>query len=110
MFAVIILTGLVVGQALPDPYGPLVTYGPLGIFITLYLTGWIPSRAELLRQIARAEKAEAQRDVLTEKAASDWIPLLGEVQRNMLPALEKMATAVERMGDRLDRLERDGRG
>lgn len=100
----------IAGQALPDPYGPLVTYGPLGVFITLYLTGWIPSRAELLRQIERAERAESQRDALTERAAAETIPLLGEVQKTMLPTLERLAAAVERMAERLDRLERSKGG
>jgi hypothetical protein len=99
-----LFVGMVVGQQLPEPYGPLVAYGPLGVFVLLYLTGWIPSRAELQRQIERAERAEDQRDALTEKAAAETIPLLGEVQRTMLPTLERMATAVERMGERMERL------
>jgi len=100
----LLFTGVIVGQALPEPAGTFVTYGPLGVFILLYITGWIPSRAELHRQIERAERAEGQRDSLVEKAAAETIPLLGEVQRTMLPTLEKLATAVERMSDRVDRL------
>lgn len=100
-----VVVAVVVGQQLPEPYGPLIAYGPLGIFVALYLAGWIPSRAELHRQIERAERAEAQRDALVEKAAAETIPLLGEVQRTMLPTLERMATAVERMGERVERLQ-----
>lgn len=113
----VVCVGFVIGQALPEPYGPLATYGPLGIFIVLYVTGWIPSRAELQRQIDRAERAEAQRDALTERAAAETIPLLGEVQRTMLPTLERLATAVERMNERVgqmtervERLERPSKG
>lgn len=97
---------VVLGQEITGPAGALVTYGPLGILVVLYLLGYIPSRAELLRQIERAERAEAQRDALTERAAAETIPLLGEVQRTMIPTLERLAAATEKMAERLDRLER----
>jgi hypothetical protein len=106
----LLLAGQILGQELPAPYNALLTYGPLGIFMVLYLLGYIPSRAELLRQIERAERAEAQRDALTEQAAEKTLPLLVEVQRTMVPTLERLTTSVERMADRVDRLERDPNG
>lgn len=115
-FAVVMVLSLILGQAVPEPYGTLVTFGPLGIFVALYLAGIIPSKGELDRTIARAVKAEDQRDALAEKALTDTIPLLGEVNRTMIPTVERLVgqvgdltSEVRRMSDRLHETER-GRG
>lgn len=73
----------------------------MGIGVALWLAGFIPSRAELAREVARADRAEAQRDALSEKVLGDVVPLLGDVSRNMLPAVERLTEEVRRMADKI---------
>lgn len=98
---------VVFAQALPPPYDSLVAYGPLGIFTLLYILGQIVSKRELERANARADKAEAQRDALADRAMSDVLPLVNEVARTMVPTLDRLVTEFQRMGDRLDRYDRE---
>lgn len=98
---------VVVAQALPPPYDSLLTYGPLGIFTLLYILGQVVSKRELERALARAERAEQQRDALADRAMSDLLPLVIKVGDTMVPALDRLVTEVQRMGDRLDRLNRE---
>lgn len=107
---------VLVGQALPAPYDSFVAYGPLGIFTLLYILGQVVSKRELDRALARAEKAEAQRDALADRAMSDFVPLVTEVSRTMVPTLDRLVTEVQsvridlqRNGERLDRLDHRGR-
>jgi hypothetical protein len=99
---------IILGQALPPPYDVLVTYGPLGIFSVLYITGQVATKRELERANARADRAEQQRDDLANRALTDLVPLVTEVSRTMVPSLDRLVTEVQRMGDRLDR--HTGRG
>lgn len=85
------LLALVFGQAVPEPYGYLLTYGPLGVFAVLMVLGRVVSRTELDRANARADRAEAQRDELAQRMVSDLVPLVAEVQRTMVPALKQVA-------------------
>lgn len=108
---------VIVAQALPPPLDSLVAYGPLGIFTLLYILGLIVSKRELDRALLRAERAEAQRDALADRAMSDLVPLVTEVSRTMVPTLDRLVTEVQRMsaetqriGDRLDRLDHRDRG
>lgn len=94
---------LLLGQAVPDPYGPLLTYGPLGIFTALLLTSRLVTKAELDRANARADHAEAQRDELAARMISDIVPLVAEVQRTMAPALNQVS---EGQGEVLSALAR----
>lgn len=108
------LIGLTYGQALPEPYGYLLGYGPLGVFAVLLVLGRVVSRTELDRANARADRAEAQRDELAQRMVSDLVPLVAEVQRTMVPALKdtvegqrsvmtaltELRHAIERLGER----------
>lgn len=98
---------VLVSQSLPPPYDSFIAYGPLGIFTLLYVLGQIVSKRELERALQRAERAEAQRDALAEKAMSDLLPLVIKVGDTMVPALDRLVTEFQRMGDRIDRLDRD---
>ncbi len=82
---------MLLGQAVPDPYGPLLTYGPLGIFTVLLLTSRLVTKAELDRERARADRAEVQRDEMAARMISDIVPLVAEVQRTMAPALKQVS-------------------
>ena len=97
---------VLLGQALPPPYDVLVTYGPLGIFTVLYITGQVATKRELDRANARADRAEEQRDALANRALTDLVPLVTEVSRTMVPTLDRLVNEVQRMGDRFDRLDR----
>lgn len=90
---------------LPAPYGPVLTYGPVGLFVVLYLTGQINSKRELTRETARADRAETQRDKLADQLLTETVPLITEVQRTMVPTLERLAAEVARMSERIDRLD-----
>lgn len=83
--------GLTFGQTVPEPYGYLLAYGPLGVFAVLMVMGRVVARAELDRANARADRAEAQRDELAQRMVSDLVPLVAEVQRTMVPALKEVA-------------------
>lgn len=92
--AVLAATGrgaVIFGQQVPEPYGYLLTYGPLGVFAVLMVLGRVVSRAELDRANTRADRAEAQRDELAQRMVSDLVPLVAEVQRTMVPALQQVA-------------------
>jgi hypothetical protein len=111
-----LLPGVLVAQALPEPFGSLVAYGPVGIGVALWLMGYLPSKGELDRANARAEKAESQRDALTEKVLGEILPMIGTINANMLPAAERMAREVRRLseevarqGGRVADIERGGR-
>lgn len=91
---------------MPPPYDSLVTYGPLGIFTLLYVLGHIVSKRELERALLRAERAEAQRDALAERAMGDVLPLVVRVSDTMVPTMDRLATEFQRMAERLDRLDR----
>lgn len=110
------LPGVIVSQVLPEPFGSLVAYGPVGIGVALWLAGYLPSKGELDRALARAEKAEAQRDALTEKVLGEILPMIGTINANMLPAAERMAREVRRLSEevarqhgRVEDIERRGR-
>lgn len=96
---------LLLAQAIPAPYDTLTQYGLAGILLVLLIRRY---EAELTRERERTAKAEERRDALTEKAASETIPLLGEVQRTMVPALTSLTEEVRRMGERLERVEQAG--
>lgn len=103
--ALVVATGanLVLGQSLPEPVGSLVAYGPVGIGVALWLLGWLPSKSELERANARADKAEAQRDALTEKVLGEILPMIGTINANMLPAAERMARELRHLGEEMRR-------
>lgn len=96
--------GLVFAQSLPEPYSALAQYGLAGVLGALLIRRY---EAELARERAAREKAETQRDALTERAASETIPLLGDIQRTMVPALTALTEETRRMGERIERLERN---
>lgn len=95
---------VLVAQALPEPFGSLVTYGPVGIGVALWLAGFLPSKSELDRANARADKAEAQRDALTEKVLGEILPMIGTINTNMLPAAERMAREVRHLSEEVRRI------
>lgn len=95
---------ILLGQAIPEPFGSLVTYGPVGIGVALWLAGFLPSKAELDRANARAAKAEDQRDALTEKVLGEILPMIGTINANMLPAAERMAREVRRLTEEVHRI------
>lgn len=97
------VSALLLAQAIPAPYDTLTQYGIAGVLLVLLIRRY---EAELAKVHAAKEKAEAQRDALTERAASETIPLLGEVQRTMVPTLNNLTNELKRMGDRLERVER----
>lgn len=114
--AVVVVGFALFGQALPEPLGSLVAYGPVGIGVALWLAGWLPSKSELERAVARAERAEEQRDALTEKVLGEILPMIGVINGSMIPTAERMASElrgmaeeVRRVGDRVSGIER-GRG
>lgn len=107
---------VLLGQALPEPLGSLVAYGPVGIGVALWLAGWLPSKAELERALARAERAEAQRDAMTEKVLGEILPMIGVINGSMIPTAERMANEmrgvadeVRRVGDRVSNIEQGRR-
>jgi hypothetical protein len=94
---------LLFAQALPDPYSALAQYGIAGILGVLLIRRY---EAELGRERAARLRAEEQRDALTERAASETIPLLGEVQRTMVPTMTNLTDELRRLGERVERIER----
>lgn len=99
-----------ISAEVPEPWATLLAYGPLGIMFALYVTGRLPSPSELKREIERANRAEEQRDLLTERSANDLIPLVRDVQKQMIPSLERLVVVVERLADDIERLDKEWGG
>ena len=95
---------LIFGQALPEPFGVLMAYGPVGIGVGLWLAGWLPSKPELDRAHARADRAELQRDALTEKVLGEILPMIGVINGSMIPATERLAREVGAMAEEIRRM------
>lgn len=98
---------LIFGQSVPEPYGVIAQYGLAGILGVLLIKRY---DNELQRERAARERADQQRDALTEKIVSDIVPLVAEVQRTMVPSLDRLATEVQRMRERIDRVEQSQAG
>ena len=96
---------VILGQSIPEPYGLFAQFGVAGLLGFLL---WRRYESEITRERQARERAEQQADMLAERAISDLAPLVAETARTMVPALEALTTEVRRMGERLDRLERDG--
>lgn len=77
---------LVLAETLPEPYATFAQYGLAGVLGYLLLRRL---EAELTRANARSDKAEAQRDALTEKVFGEIVPLLGEVSKVMTKVIEQ---------------------
>lgn len=92
--------GLLLAQAVPEPYGILTQYGVAGLCAFLLYRRY---EGELSRERAARERAEQQADALAERAISDLAPLVAEVARTMVPALEQLSAEVARMGERVQR-------
>lgn len=120
---------------LPAPYGPIVAWGAgsivFGLFGYLFLSGKWVSERERLRESQRADRAETQRDELQKMLLTETVPVLTDIQRTMVPTLERLtaevaranerservherterlAAEVARMSDQIDRLERQSAG
>ncbi|HKO83930.1 MAG TPA: hypothetical protein VJ140_05065 [Actinomycetota bacterium] len=93
---------ILLAQALPEPYTGIAQYGLAGLLGVLLIRRY---ENELSREREGRLAAETRRDALTERAASETIPLLGEVQRTMVPALAALTEEMRRMADRLERVE-----
>lgn len=62
----------------------LVTYGPLGIFVLLFVTGLVSGKPTVDRLIAERDRAEVQRD-----------SVINDVLEKVAPALERAVEAVK---------------
>lgn len=109
MFRLVVVAGylaglpvaaLVAAQAVPEPYGAIAQYGIAGILGVLLIRRY---ESELTREREARAKAEAQADALSDRAMADFVPLVTEVSRTMVPTLERLVQEVQRMSDRLTR-------
>jgi hypothetical protein len=62
----------------------LLAYGPLGIFVVLFVGGLIFSKSTVDRLIAERDRAETQRD-----------SIIADVMEKVAPALERAVEAVK---------------
>lgn len=58
----------------------------IGLVLVLSLFGWIEFKPSVSRLVADKERAEAQRDALVQQFQDDVIPVLTEVQRELMKA------------------------
>lgn len=86
-----------------DPVSALLIYGPLGIVVILMIVGLLVAKPTLDDVKKRADKAENQRDALTE----DFKPVLqvlNKVNDEVLPALISAQGDLRGAGQELARL------
>jgi hypothetical protein len=65
----------------------LLIYGPLGIFVVLFVTGFVIGKKEHERVIGERDKAWDQREAL-----------INDVHTKVAPALERAAEAIKARG------------
>lgn len=95
----------VLGQsAVPEPYAIFAQYGLAGILGGLLIRRY---DNELGRERAAREKADGQRDAMTERVIGEIVPLVTEAQRTMVPTVERLVTEVQRMRETVDRSQQD---
>lgn len=82
-------------QALPEL--DFTNYGILGLVIMAWLTGLIWGRPAVNHILADKRAVEAQRDSLLNIHETQVIPVLTDVQRELVPATSSMAKAVRSM-------------
>lgn len=96
----------ILGQTTPEPWGTLGQYGAAGFLVGILI--WRYERS-LAAADERADRAEAQRDALTDRVLVDILPVLGQVNATMVPAAERLANEVRRMGDQVEEVRRSPR-
>lgn len=92
-----------------------VQYGVLGLVIVGLLAGWLWAKPAVDQLKRDKEAAERQRDALIEVYEKQVIPVLSEVQRELVPTLRAAADQLKDAGVRLEALEatikqREGKG
>ena len=98
------LTILAGSQPVQFDITALVQYGVLGVILILVLLGYLWAKPSVDRLIKDKERAEEQRDALLDTYQTKVIPVLTEVQLNMIPGLAKVADSlveVQRTADQI---------
>jgi len=82
-----------------DPFTQLTTYGPLGLMVLGFLTGWIVPGPQAKQQTAEIARLQAlfEHEVLPmAKTYAETIAEVTSVLERVLPVLEKAIDAVVR--------------
>lgn len=97
---------VIAAEVMPEPFSTLAQYGAAGVLAFVLIRLY---ESVLARERARAEKAEDQRDALTARTMSDVVPLVGEVQRTMVPTIEKLVASHEKLAAEIQQLRSERR-
>lgn len=80
----------------------LVNFGVLGIVVTLVVLGYFWPRPAVVQLIKDKTAAEGQRDALLETISRDVVPVLHDLNSQVVPTLKKLSGEVRGINDRLD--------
>lgn len=91
---------VVIGRlAADDPFSQLTTYGPLGLTVLGFLTGWIvpgPQARQQAAEIARLQGLFEDEVLPMAKTYAETIAEVTNVLERVLPVLEKAIDALRR--------------
>lgn len=122
VLAVVLAAPGAIGQEIPAPYGIIVQLGVAGVLGVLLLRRYDAQldreradrehveeklNAQLNREREDRERIEERLNRLIDKTVSEMVPLVSEVQRTMVPSLDRLATEWERIAPLLERLVTD---
>jgi hypothetical protein len=88
-----------------DPIGLFVQYGIAGLVIVALLMGLLWAKPAVMLIIARAERAEAQRDELLKVYSEKVLPALTDsvaINRDMRPVLVDVVSVLNRVKEQMD--------
>ena len=84
-----------------DPFVQLTTYGPLGLIVLGFITGWIvpgPQAKQQAAEISRLQDLFESEVLPMAKTYAETIAEVTSVLERVLPVLEKAIDAVARRG------------
>ena len=88
----------------------LINAGTAGVVVVLLLMGWLWAKPSVEREFNKADTKDVQQQALIDSlltSQKEVIPLLGDVDKRLIPLMEGTQVSLKRMEGLLDRIERE---